>query len=226
MMRKIDLVIFDCDGVLLDSELISCDCAVNALQSAGMNIDIDTVLARFVGTSRRDMGRQAQAEGYAVNPDFAEMLERSIADAFEHRLRSMPGIEQALSQLTLQRCVASSSPVSYVRRGLELTKLSQFFGPHLFSASMVARGKPSPDIFLYAAEQMKVAPEHCLVIEDSLAGVKAANAAQMPVFWFLGGSHIDLEKRPLDLNSVRPDQIFESMWKLPELIGSFCQVEP
>jgi HAD superfamily hydrolase (TIGR01509 family) len=226
MMRKIDLVIFDCDGVLLDSELISCDCAVNALQSAGMNIDIDTVLARFVGTSRRDMGRQVQAEGYAVNPDFAEKLERSIADAFEHRLRSMPGIEQALSQLTLQRCVASSSPVSYVRRGLELTKLSQFFGPHLFSASMVARGKPSPDIFLYAAEQMKVAPEHCLVIEDSLAGVKAANAAQMPVFWFLGGSHIDLEKRPLDLNSVRPDQIFESMWKLPELIGSFCQVEP
>ena len=108
-MRKIDLVIFDCDGVLLDSELISCDCAVNALQSAGMNIDIDTVLARFVGTSRRDMGRQVQAEGYAVNPDFAEKLERSIADAFEHRLRSMPGIEQALSQLTLQRCVFRSS---------------------------------------------------------------------------------------------------------------------
>jgi HAD superfamily hydrolase (TIGR01509 family) len=221
-VRKIELVIFDCDGVLLDSERISCECAVTAFQSVGLQIDIDTVFKRFVGVSRHDMARQIAAEGYPVGPNFATELEQSIVNAFEHQLHSIPGVEQALSRLRLPVCVASGSPLSYVRRGLALTGLSHFFEPHLFSASMVKRGKPAPDLFFYAAEQMSAAPEHCLVIEDSPSGVKAANAAGMPVFWFLGGSHIDLEKRPPDFTGAHAKLTFDSMPQLPDLIDSFC----
>jgi len=222
VVRKIELVIFDCDGVLLDSERISCECAVAALQSVGLQIDIDTVFKRFVGVPRHDMAMQVAAEGYPVGSNFAADLEHSIVEVFEQRLHSVRGVEQALSRLTLPVCVASGSPLSYVRRGLALTGLSRFFEPHLFSSSMVSRGKPAPDLFLYAAEQMGVAPEHCLVIEDSPSGVKAANAAGMPVFWFLGGSHIDLEKRPPDFASAHADLTFDSMPQLPDLIDSFC----
>jgi HAD superfamily hydrolase (TIGR01509 family) len=222
-MRQIELIIFDCDGVLLDSELISCECTVAAFQALGFQIDTHTVFTRFLGIPRRDMVRQIAAEGYPVGEDFTEKLEHTIIEAFEHRLRSIPGIEQALSRLELPRCIISSSPVSYVRRGLELTKLAIFFEPHIFSASMVKHGKPAPDLFLYAAKQMRVAPERCLVIEDASSGVKAANVAGMPVFWFLGGSHIDLERRPPDLTSVYPNRIFDSMSDLPDLIDSFYQ---
>lgn len=222
-MRKLDLVIFDCDGVLLDSERISCECATAALQSVGLQIDIDTVFRRFVGVSRHEMAKQVAAEGYPVGPDFTAELERSIVTAFEQRLRCIPSIEQALSQLSLPVCVASGSPLPYVQRGLQLTGLSHFFGPHLYTASMVSRSKPAPDLFFYAAEQMGAAPERCLVIEDSSAGVRAANAAGMPVFWFLGGSHIDLQKRPPDLTSAHADLTFDSMPQLPELIQRFCE---
>lgn len=98
----------------------------------------------------------------------------------------------------MKSCVASGSSLEYIRRGLQLTGLLDFFEPHILSASMVRTGKPAPDLFLYAEEQMGVAPEHCLVIEDSSAGIKAANAAGMFVFWLLGGSHIDLKRRPPD----------------------------
>jgi len=222
-MRKIELVIFDCDGVLLDSELISCECAVAAFQSVGFQTDTHTVFTRFLGIPRRDMVKQIAAEGYSIGEDFTEKLEHSIVDTFEHRLYSIRGIEDALSRLALPRCVISSSPVSYVRRGLELTKLSSFFEPHIFSASMVKRGKPAADLFLYAAKEMGAAPENCLVIEDASSGIEAANAAGMPVFWFLGGSHIDLKRRPPDLVSKHPNRTFNSMSDLPDLIDSFRQ---
>lgn len=222
-MRQIELVIFDCDGVLLDSELISCECTVAAFQSVGLQIDAHTVFSRFLGIPRRDMVKQVAGEGYPVGEDFTEKLEHAIVAAFEDRLQSIHGIEDVLYRITLPRCVISSSPVSYVRRGLELTKLADFFEPYIFSASMVKHGKPAPDLFLYAAKEMGVAPEHCLVIEDAPSGVEAANRAGMPVFWFLGGSHIDLQKRPPDLAAKYPNRIFSSMSDLPDLIGSFCQ---
>ena len=220
-MRKIELVIFDCDGVLLDSERISCECATEALQSIGMPIDVDTVCRRFVGVARSDMAKRVAEEGYPVGPTFVADLERSIVEAFERRLQSVRGVEHALSRITLPVCVASGSPLEYVRNGLRQTGLSKFFEPHLFTAAMVCRGKPAPDLFLYAAEKMRVAPGECLVIEDSVSGVKAANAAGMPVFWFLGGSHIDLEKRPPDFSAATAELTFDSMTDLPELIARF-----
>jgi HAD superfamily hydrolase (TIGR01509 family) len=221
-MKQIELVIFDCDGVLLDSEIISCQCAAMALQAVGLQIDIDTVFQRFVGTSRGDMAKQVAAEGYPVGPDFANKLEQSVVEAFEDRLCSIPGVDCALAKLHMLRCVASSSAVPYIRRGLQLTGLDHFFEPHLFSASMVSHGKPAPDLFLYAAQRMNVSPNRCLVIEDSIPGIRAALAAGMPAFRFTGGSHFDLDKRPQDFTGVHSVQTFNSMLELPELIDKFC----
>ena len=217
-MRKIELIIFDCDGVLIDSELISCECALEALQSVGMQIDLETVMKRYLGTSRREMARQLAAEGYPVRPDFTEVLEDAVAHAFEHRLTGIAGVRAALSAIDIPRCVASNSPLGYIRRGLQIAGLDDLFGPNLFSASMVASGKPAPDLFLYAAQSMGVAPQNCLVIEDSSVGVMAANLACMPVFWFLGGSHIDLKRRPIDSHSVNANLQFDTMAELPRLV--------
>ena len=220
-MGKVDLIIFDCDGVLIDSELISCECAMEALQALGADINLETVIRRFLGTSRHEMARQMAEEGYNVSPDFVERLEAAVARAFEQRLRGMAGVRQALASIPLPRCVASNSPLPYIRRALQLARLDDLFGNNLFSASMVSKGKPAPDLFLHAAKAMGVTPEHCLVIEDSAVGVKAANQAHMPVFWFLGGSHIDLERRPVPLQHVSSDLQFSDMAELPALLEEF-----
>ncbi len=226
LLGRVDLIIFDCDGVLIDSELISCECALSALQSLGLQINLETVMSRFLGTSRREMARQVAEEGYPVSPDFTEILEDAVTKAFEHRLTGMAGIRQALSSITLPCCVASNSPLPYIRRGLGLAGLGDMFQGNLFSASMVEHGKPAPDLFLYAAKAMGVAPEKCLVIEDSLVGVKAANQAHMPVFWFLGGSHIDLHKRPINCESVAFEIQFRAMAELPTLLESYQSCVP
>ena len=226
LLSRVDLIIFDCDGVLIDSELISCECALSALQSLGLQINLETVMSRFLGTSRREMARQVAEEGYPVSPDFTENLEDAVAKAFEHRLTGMAGLPQALSSINLPCCVASNSPLPYIHRGLQLAGLDHIFQENLFSASMVNHAKPAPDLFLHAAKAMGVAPEKCLIIEDSLVGVKAANQANMPVFWFLGGSHIDLQKRPIDFESVSFDLQFSAMKELPTLLENYQSCVP
>ncbi len=220
-MGKVELIIFDCDGVLIDSELISCECAQEALQTLGLEIDLETVMKRFLGISRHEMARQLAAEGYPVRPNFTEMLEAAVSHVFEDRLTGIAGVRAALAAINLPCCVASNSPLSYIRRGLQLVGLADLFGEHLFSASMVKSGKPAPDLFLHAAKTMGVAPQNCLVIEDSSIGVKAANLAGMPVFWFLGGSHINLERKPVDLQGVRSNHLFNAMADLPMLVKAF-----
>ena len=222
-MRSIELVIFDCDGVLIDSELISRECALSSLRSLGMEINADTLFSRFLGVPRHVMASQVAAEGYPSGPDFVQKLEQSIVDSFQKQLRPILGIHDTLSSFKRPYCVASGSALAYVRRGLELTDLLHFFEPNIFSAAMVERGKPAPDLFLHAARSMGVAPRNCLVIEDSQAGIEAANAAGMHAFWFLGGSHIDLQSRPPDFSAVHYDRLFDSMPALPQLIDQFSE---
>ncbi len=222
-MRSIELVIFDCDGVLIDSELLSRECALAALRSIGMDIDAETLFTRFLGVPRHLMAAQVSAEGYPSGPDFVQKLEKSIVDSFKHQLRPIAGIYETLSSLHRRSCVASGSGLEYVRRGLEATALLDYFEPNIFSAGMVQRGKPAPDLFLHAAQQMCVSPQHCLVIEDSRAGIEAAHVAGMHAFWFVGGSHIDLIKRPPDFHAVPHGLSFDSMLDLPQLIHEFCQ---
>jgi HAD superfamily hydrolase (TIGR01509 family) len=117
------------------------------------------------------------------------MVGESINRQFRHSLRAIPGVREVLASLPFARCVASRSTLVMLRRKLELTGLSAGFGENLFSAEMVARGKPAPDLFLYAAAEMSVAPARCVVVEDSAAGITAACAAGMTAIGFCGGGH-------------------------------------
>jgi HAD superfamily hydrolase (TIGR01509 family) len=184
------VVIFDCDGVLVDSEVLATRVEAELLQRLGIPMTAQEVAARFVGLSDEEMHALVEVEwGRVLPPTFtADKVER-IAEVFDDELRPVEGITEVVAAVTVPRCVASSSHAARIRRSLELTGLSRFFGSHLFSASMVATGKPAPDLFLFAAQAMHAQPKRCLVIEDSTHGVAAGVVAEMTVIGFTAGGH-------------------------------------
>jgi HAD superfamily hydrolase (TIGR01509 family) len=185
-----DLVIFDCDGVLVDSEVIAYRVFAECLNEAGVMLSIDEAMAFGVGKSARVLAAAVEKEFCRSLPEnFVETFRARVMAAFTQELKAVEGIIELLAALKLKRCVASNSHIDWVRHALMTTGLLPHFEPHLYSAAMVARGKPAPDLFLHAGEQHGVRPERCLVIEDSLSGVVAALAAGMRVIGFVGGSH-------------------------------------
>jgi HAD superfamily hydrolase (TIGR01509 family) len=130
-----------------------------------------------------------QENDIKLPPDFAERAARRTLEAFDRELQPIPGIAELLANLPDRKCVASSSEPTRIRHSLSLAGILHHFEPHIFSATQVKRGKPAPDLFLFAAASMGAAPARCLVIEDSVAGVTAARAAGMTVLGFTGGSH-------------------------------------
>jgi HAD superfamily hydrolase (TIGR01509 family) len=185
-----DLVIFDCDGVLIDSEKLVSRAHAEMLARCGYTITAEALQERFCGVSDAEMlARIARERGRALPVTYAEEVAARIARDYRASLAPIPGVRAALARLTLPVCVASSSLPAQLRLGLEVAGLLEFFEPHLFSATMVAHGKPAPDLFLYAAARMGAAPRRCLVVEDSMAGVTAARAAGMTALGFCGGSH-------------------------------------
>jgi HAD superfamily hydrolase (TIGR01509 family) len=185
-----DLLIFDCDGVLVDSEPIINRAHVEVLAACGYPITDEELIERFCGMSDPEMLAVIESErGDALPPSYAERVEEIIEQGFRRSLAAMPGVADALDSLSLALCVASSSALDQIHRKLGQTGLLARFEDKLFSAAMVERGKPAPDLFLYAAAQMGAAPGHCLVVEDSPAGIRAARAAGMGAIGFCGGSH-------------------------------------
>lgn len=186
-----DLVIFDCDGVLIDSEIISAQMLIDELAGFGVGIDLDYVARNFLGRSYPTVMRQIRQEfGLDLPPEFEDQYRARLMRAFEDRLTIMPGVAEVLVTLGVPYCIATSSSPSRARRSLEIVDLPRLDATPLFTASMVERGKPAPDLFLLAAQQMGAEPENCLVIEDSLNGIRAGLAAGMEVFRFTGGSHL------------------------------------
>jgi HAD superfamily hydrolase (TIGR01509 family) len=184
-----DLTIFDCDGVLVDSEIVSFAVEAEALAELGAAVTARDLLGRFVGTSSAAMfATIARENGIRLPPDFAERTARCLA-AFDERLRPVAGIGELLAGLAGPRCVASSSDPPRIRHCLGLAGILHHFEPHIFSATQVRQGKPAPDLFLFAAERMGARPERCVVIEDSVAGVTAARAAGMTALGLTAGSH-------------------------------------
>ena len=213
------LVIFDCDGVLVDSEPISVAVLVNAMQALGIAITEEEVYKRFLGRSLATVLEVMKTEyGVAAGADFLEALRVDLYRRFERELQPIAGIAEAIDALTIPSCVASSSQVERIRLSLTVTGLIDRL-PHIFSATMVANGKPAPDLFLYAAEKMNVDPAHCLVIEDSPAGIAAAKAAGMRVLAFTGGSHANFAGYREELTRLQPDAVFDAMADLSHLIG-------
>jgi HAD superfamily hydrolase (TIGR01509 family) len=185
-----DLIIFDCDGVLVDSEIVSFEAEAEMFAEIGIGLTAHDLLTRFLGTSSASMFAIIEQEnGIELPADFAERATRRTLEAFDRKLQPIPGIGELLANLPDRKCVASSSEPPRIRHSLSLAGILHHFEPHIFSATQVKRGKPAPDLFLLAAASMGVPPARCLVIEDSVAGVTAARAAGMIVLGFTGGSH-------------------------------------
>jgi HAD superfamily hydrolase (TIGR01509 family) len=189
-------MIFDCDGVLVDSELIFARVLGECLTEAACPASAEEALALGFGRNRDTLTAAVEARfGRALPDGFFEAMRARTALVLERELAAMPGVAELLVALPGRRCVASNGHLDRVRERLALTGLLPFFDPHVFSAIQVAAGKPAPDLFLLAAGRLGAAPADCLVIEDSLAGVEAARAAGMPVVGFCGGSHCPADHR-------------------------------
>jgi len=185
-----DLVIFDCDGVLVDSELIFARVLAECLIAVDFPTTIDEAITLGFGKNRATLSVAVEAQfGRALPDTFFETFAAHSAAAFEHELSAMAGIEDLFGAWPMPRCVASNGRLDRVRQRLAITGLLPFFDPHVFSASQVAFGKPAPDLFLFAAQCLGARPGDCTVVEDSIPGVEAAIAAQIPVVGFCGGSH-------------------------------------
>jgi HAD superfamily hydrolase (TIGR01509 family) len=184
------VIIFDCNGVLVDSELIAAAVAAQEFTRVGVPMTPELVSQHFFGRRPSDMFAAIEAVTRRKLPqDFGVTVAAATIKRIRADLRAMPHAAHALTWLRERKCVASSSTLDRIRASLETTGLARFFEPYLFSASEVPNGKPAPDLFLHVADRMQVAPCDCIVVEDSPAGVTAAVAAGMTAIGFIGGSH-------------------------------------
>jgi HAD superfamily hydrolase (TIGR01509 family) len=214
-----DLIIFDCDGVLVDSEVLASRAVAEAMAAIGHRVSPESITERFVGMSNKDMYAALEREhGAALPASFDDMMSCVATALFERELRPMRGLESALAALAEPRCVASSSTPAMLAWKLAWAGLAPWFGDAVFSTAEVARGKPAPDIFLHAAERMGAAPARVLVVEDSPLGITAAKAAGMIAFGFAGGSHCRAGHGER-LAAAGADLVFAEMSELPKLVA-------
>jgi HAD superfamily hydrolase (TIGR01509 family) len=215
------LVIFDCDGVLVDSEPLSMRVLVAAIGAQGLAVPIETAYRDYLGRSLSSISSSLRdSHGMPLGDAALESMRHDLYALYRKELKANPGVGEVLDTIGIPFCVASSSSVERVRLSLELTGLLPKFGERIFSSSMVSRGKPAPDLFLYAAETLGARPERCLVIEDSPAGIAAARAANMRVFGYLGGTHVGPGGLRAAVAALKPDAIFDDMRLLPDLVSS------
>jgi HAD superfamily hydrolase (TIGR01509 family) len=210
MMRP-HLIIFDCDGVLVDSEVLSCRCLCEALAGCGIEVGLEETLDLFLGRSLDAVLDHYQALGRSIPRQFPAELMAKVQATFRAALCPIEGVGPVLAGLQMPHCVASSSTLDRVSLSLSLTGLARHFGDRLYTAQMVDRGKPAPDLFLYAARRMQADPARTLVIEDSVSGVRAAKAAGMTVWGFVGGSHYRLRDGAANLHDAGADRVFARM---------------
>ena len=215
-----DLVIFDCDGVLVDSEPISLEVLRSVITELGGDISEALAYERFLGRSMASISEVLRDEfNLTFGPAELERVRTAVLDRFRLELKPVDGIREALLALTGPRAVASSSQLERIRLSLEVAGILDLLEPNIFSASMVSRGKPAPDLFLHVATLLQVEPQACLVIEDSPAGIAAAKAAGMRVFGFVGGSHAARAGLVGALEAIGPDLVFDDMRLLPTLLA-------
>jgi HAD superfamily hydrolase (TIGR01509 family) len=221
MDNPVELIIFDCDGVLVDSEPLAMRVLMSALAEQGIVISAEDAYRDFLGRSMTTIAASVEAlYGHPLSPGAHQTMRSDLYALYRTELHANPGLPWALQQLRTPFCVASSSIPERIRLSLELTGLLPYFENHIYSATMVENGKPAPDLFLHAASAMHTEPDRCLVIEDSPAGIAAAHNAGMRVFGYAGGTHIVPGKLREAIEAARPELIFDNMHKLPDLVGS------
>lgn len=210
----IDLVIFDCDGVLVDSEKLSVEIDQRVLADLGWQLTHEEIVHRFVGRSEAHFRAGIEEHlGLGLPDDWETPYRHWYLDAFERDLTAVAGVADALDAIDRGTCVASSGSHDKIRRNLGLTGLLPRFEGRIFSADDVRDGKPAPDLFLHAADQMGVDPARCIVVEDSRFGVQAARAAGMRVLGYSGGI------TPAAWLMQEGATVFADMRELPKLLG-------
>jgi HAD superfamily hydrolase (TIGR01509 family) len=216
-----EVVIFDCDGVLVDSEVIALGVMRRRLSEAGFRLTDQETRERFLGRRLDSSLSGIETElGRPLPETFRDGFSREIVSAFARDLKGIAGVREAVEGLRARVCVASSSGHKRLRLSLRVVGYETMFAPNIFSAADVAEGKPSPDLFLHAARTMGVAPKDCLVIEDSVAGVVAGRAAGMAVFGFVGASHFVAVDEGAHLTAAGAELLFDTMALLPDLVAA------
>ncbi|OON83002.1 HAD-IA family hydrolase [Streptomyces tsukubensis] len=211
-------MIFDCDGVLVDSEKICVRVDAVITAELGCAFTEAEIIERFVGSSTEVYTAAVEERlGRRLEKDWQQRYEHLYEAAFEAELTAVDGVAEVLKGLTTAVCVASNGEHPGIRRNLEITGLRDHFGEHIFSASDVRLGKPAPDLFLHAARSMGVEPERCVVIEDSPYGVRAARDAGMRAFGYCGG--LTAAARLEGPGTV----VFDDMRDLPRLLAAAGQ---
>ena len=208
---KPDLIIFDCDGVLVDSELLSCRCLSEVLAEFDLVLSVEQALELFLGRSTRAIEQHYRNLGQVVPDAFLPRLKSRVLETFAASLEPISGVGAVISGLTVPFCVASSSDIDRVSLSLDVTGLRAHFGKRIYTAQMVSHGKPAPDLFLYAADKMGADPARTLVIEDSVSGVQAGKTAGMTVWGFVGGGHYRTRDGRAILSAAGADRVFARM---------------
>jgi len=198
----IKAVIFDCDGVLVDSEVLIHAIELEALAECGLHYEGGAFKARFLGMSLPDYYAALDVDameklGRSIQHELQPKMKERIRKVFDEQLAAVPGAQAAADAVRLPKAIASSSGIEALDYKLKKVGLWDAFAPHVYSSEHVARAKPAPDLFLHAAGKLNVAPADCLVIEDSVHGVTAGLAAGMTVWGFSGGSHMNPTLRGL-----------------------------
>jgi len=214
----VTLLIFDCDGVLVDSECIALHLLAAALTDLGSPQNFDDCRRLFMGKGVKDVLAEIEAMlGRPPPADWGVKMNARLLARLKEQLQPVEGVAATIAKLPYPRCVASSSQPDRIRLSLEVTGLAPLFGARIFSAANVKNGKPAPDLFLYAAKECGVAPEEAIVIEDSPAGILAAHRAGMAAIGFAGGSHADAQFAKA-LAAAGADAVILKMADLPEAI--------
>ncbi|MDA9436899.1 HAD-IA family hydrolase [Bradyrhizobium sp. CCBAU 51627] len=210
-----ELIIFDSDGVLVDSEVIALTVFARIAAEEGVAISVEDAVRCFRGVKMADCVREIERRlGRGVRDSFVADVRQATALAFEAELKPVDGIHAALAEINSPVCVASNGPMSKLTHALGLTKLLGHFEGRIFSAYEVGSWKPDPGLFLHAAQTMGAQPPACVVVEDSLSGARAARAAGMKVLGFAGG-HPDAEQELVAIC----DGVFHRMSDLPSLLA-------
>jgi len=216
--QPLELVIFDCDGVLVDSETLASELEVELFAEIGMPMTAAEIAERFLGRSPAFVNAAvAEHLGGSLPADWERYWEARYKAVLTERLRPIPGVVEALEQITLPVCVASSSGPASIAFKLSLCGLDRWFGDRVFSAAQVRNGKPAPDLFLLAARRLGVDPSACAVIEESPVGVQAGRAAGMRTFAYAGGGLVARDRLTGAATTV-----FDDMHLLPELLRRVC----
>ncbi len=229
--KQIDAIIFDCDGVLIDSEALLERVDLAFLESIGIPYTKEEYHDSFTGSTYAEnirviQERHKQVHGRPVSDTVADDLSRARTELLDKELCAMDGVCELLEIVSLKKAVASNTTQnSWLRRKMNRTGLDHYFDTHIYAAENVANGKPAPDLYLFAADKLGVKPENCIVLEDSPLGVKAGVAAGMTVYGFSGSSHLEHSSHEKKLLNAGATRVFEDMMEFKAFVEDLLKGE-